>query len=142
MRCLSVVDPRVAVFDAKRERLDEVNDFVTQYLEQLDCPFKAVTQILLAVEEIFVNVASYAYDGVDGEVEIRLSAENGKVTLVFIDGGREYNPLEKPDPDITLSADKRQIGGLGIYMVKKLVDNVSYSYADGKNILTLEKKFE
>ncbi|MBE6827895.1 MAG: serine/threonine protein phosphatase [Ruminococcaceae bacterium] len=125
--------------EAKKENLDEVIGFVDGYLEKSDCPMKAQMQINLAVEEIFVNIASYAYGGKNGTAEITMSGEENEVTITFADSGIPYNPLEKEDPDISLSADVREIGGLGIFLVKKNMDNVSYDYTDGKNILTIKK---
>ena len=100
--------------------------------------------IHICVEEIFVNIAHYAYGGKSGEAVINLDIEqNPKCCRVtFQDRGVPYNPLAKADPDITLSAEERQIGGLGIYMVKQSMDHVEYRYEDGCNILTIEKKIE
>ena len=100
-------------------------------------------QIDIAVEEIFVNIANYAYGDNVGIVMIRskVSAEPYSITITFIDNGVSYDPLSKPDPDVTLSAEDRQIGGLGIYMVKKNMDSIDYQYLDGQNILTLTKRW-
>lgn len=125
---------------AVNESLAAVNGFVDAFLEERDCPIKAQMQIDLSVEEIFVNIANYAYRDEVGQAEVRISEKDGVVTLVFSDGGVPYDPLKKPDPDITLSADERQIGGLGVYLVKKNMDAVSYEYRDKKNVLTLTKK--
>ena len=128
--------------DAKVENLQEVTDFVEANLEKADCPMKTQMQIVVAVEEIFVNIASYAYEGKVGRACVVFEYfENGNyVDITFEDTGIPYNPLEKEDPDITLSAEQRAIGGLGIYMVKKSMDDMRYRYEDGKNILTIEKK--
>ena len=129
------------VVDAKRDKLDEVLAFLTGILEEHDCPPKIQMQLEIAVEELFVNIASYAYGDGTGDAVINVSfPEERLVRIVFIDEGFPYDPLAKEDPDITLSAQERQIGGLGIYMVKKSMDNVQYAYLDGKNILTLTKK--
>ena len=100
--------------------------------------------MLVAVEEIFVNIAHYAYGGNPGEAVIGLDViPNPKsCRIVFRDRGVPYNPLEKTDPDITLSAEEREIGGLGIYMVKQSMDKVEYRYEDGYNILTIEKNID
>ena len=124
---------------AAKERLGEVMAFVDDFLEGCGCPMKAQMQIDLCVEEVFVNIASYAYSGEPGDAEIRISETDGVVTMTFIDSGIHYDPLKKKDPDLTLSAEERQIGGLGIFLVKKNTDSVTYQYKDGKNILTLSK---
>ena len=95
----------------------------------------------LAVEEIFVNIANYAYGDEKGTAEIILSKNNNAVSLTFIDQGTPYDPLAKPDPDTTLGASERQIGGLGIFLVKKVMDETSYEYKDGSNRFTIVKKF-
>ena len=127
---------------AKTENLAQVLAFVDQFLESEGCPMKAQLQIDVAVEEIFVNIASYAYEEGIGETEILISTEQDPpaVAVEFRDRGMEFNPLEKPDPDTTLSAEERQIGGLGIYMVKKSMDEVIYWREDGQNILLIRKK--
>ena len=127
--------------EAKIENLDEVLTFVDGHLEELDCPMKAQMQIDVAVEEVFVNIASYAYAPGVGSATIRLEAtkDPGTVRITFIDRGVPYDPLKKEDPDVTLSAEERAIGGLGIYMVKKAVDDISYVYRDGQNILSISK---
>ena len=128
--------------EAKTEKLDEVLAFVDGELEKLDCPMKVQMQLDVAVEELFVNIASYAYAPGEGMATIRFESEDGGGTaaITFIDEGVPYNPLEKPDPDTTLKAEERQIGGLGIYMVKKSMDETEYKYRDGKNIFTIKKK--
>ena len=125
--------------EAKPENLETVNAFVDAFLQEHDCPMKTQMQIDLCVEEIFVNIAHYAYSGKTGEAEIQISESDGNVTLTFSDAGTPYDPLQKEDPDVTLSAEERQIGGLGIYLVKKNMDAVSYRYENGKNILTIQK---
>ena len=106
--------------EAKVDSLPQVLAFVDEYLESLDCSMKVQMQIDVAVEEIYVNVASYAYAPKTGSVTIRLEAQDSPraVTITIIDSGVPYNPLAKEDPDVTLSAEERKIGGLGIYMVK------------------------
>ena len=126
---------------AKTENLDTVIDFVNRHLEGTDCPMKIQMQIDIAVEEIFVNIANYAYGSGEGPATVRVQtdAEKQMVDITFIDNGVPYDPLAKEDPDVTLSAAERQIGGLGILMVKKSMDDVIYEYRDGHNILTLKK---
>ena len=130
--------------EAKLENLDTVMAFVDEQLEEAECPMKAQMQIDIAVEEIFVNIAHYAYNPTVGDVIIRVVIEKDPlaVVLTFIDEGQPYDPLAKADPDVTLAAEDRQIGGLGIFMVKKTMDNVDYEYNEGRNILTLKKGLE
>lgn len=125
--------------EAKTENLDQVLAFVDEELEKYECGMKTQMQIDIAVEEIFVNIAHYAYNPAVGKATIRIEVTDGTVSLTFIDNGIPYDPLAKEDPDITLSAEERQIGGLGIFMVKKSMDDVKYEYKDGSNILTFSK---
>ena len=120
-------------------RLDEVLSFLEHVLEEADCPPKAQMQIAVAAEEVFVNISQYAYAPGTGTVTVQMALEPAAVTLRFLDGGMPFDPLSKPDPDVTLTAEERQIGGLGIYMTKKVMDEASYEYREGKNILTLTK---
>ena len=128
--------------DASVDNLQQVLAFIDETLEQLECPMKKQMQIDVAVEELFVNISQYAYTSGKGHASVKTSYdENTQIlSITFIDDGIPYNPLEKEDPDITLSADKRQIGGLGIFMVKKSVDDMIYERRDRKNILTIQKK--
>ena len=123
--------------------LDQVLSFADTVLEEMDCPAKVQMQIDIAVEEIFVNIAHYAYPDGEGEAVISIDAdkEAKSVSILFEDQGTPYDPLQNEDPDITLSAEDRPIGGLGIFMVKKSMDDVSYEYKDGKNRLTIKKNF-
>lgn len=122
------------------ENQEAVTAFVDGCLEELNCSPRSQMQLDIAVDELFSNIAYYAYPGRTGEVTVRVEAEPETAVLTFIDAGIPYNPLSKEDPDITLSAQERQIGGLGIYMVKKSMDAMAYAYEDGKNILTIKKK--
>ena len=126
---------------ARVDQLDVVTEFINEELEKQDCSMKAQMQIAIAVEEIFVNIASYAYNPKDGDATIlcEIGGNPLAVTIQFLDNGKPYNPLKKEDPDITLSAEEREIGGLGIFMVKKSMDSIDYQYVDGKNILTIKK---
>ena len=130
------------VLEAVTEHLPAVQDFVSEHLEAADCPMKAQMQIGVAVEEIFVNIASYAYapDKGNATVRVEVSEEPVSVMITFVDHGTPYDPLSKDDPDVTLPAEAREIGGLGIFMTKQLMDDVAYEYKDGRNILTLKKK--
>ena len=127
---------------ASIDLLDEVLAFVDSQLEAVDCPMKTQMQIDIAVEEIFVNIARYAYTPGTGDAVILVDADalNRSVTVEFRDRGIPFNPLAKADPDITLAAEERQIGGLGIYMVKKSMDDVRYVYKDGQNVFMFTKK--
>ena len=131
-------------FDAEVDELARVIDLVNQTLENSGWDDMLLPVVDVAVEEIFVNIASYAYQTLpDAEKFADISIETddeGTATIVFEDAGIEYNPLLKEDPDVTLSAQERQIGGLGIYMVKKSMDHVSYARVDGKNVFTIVKK--
>ena len=126
---------------AKTESLDEVNDFVSEELETYDCPMKVQLQIQLAIEEIFINIASYAYHPVEGEAEVRCEVLEDplRVVIQFLDGGKPYDPLAKEDADTSEEALMERVGGLGILLVKKTMDDVKYAYEGGKNILTIEK---
>ncbi len=129
--------------DAAVENLDTVLAFVDEKLKAVDCPPRIQMQIDVAVEELFVNIANYAYAPGSGSATIRAETFSGprRVSVTLIDSGTPYNPLEKPDPDVTLSAEERQIGGLGIFMVKKSMNEMTYEYRDGKNVLTIVKEF-
>ena len=130
--------------EARIENLDQVMSFVDGILEENDCPMKEMMQIDVAVEEIFVNIAHYAYSPEVGKavVSASLDSEKAIISVSFEDKGVPFNPLAKDDPDVSLSAEDRQIGGLGIFMVKKSMDDVLYERKDGKNILTLVKRIK
>ena len=130
------------VFTAKKETLPEVMAFTEECLESFECPMKSSMAICVAVEEIFINIASYAYPDGDGNATLSFSFDENErlMTLVIKDNGVPFNPLERAEPDITLSADEREIGGLGIFITKKTMDTVSYAYENGENILTMTKK--
>ena len=125
--------------EARTENLEQVIAFIEKNLEAADCPVKAQTQICVAAEEVFVNIASYAYAPGTGDAVISMAVADGTAEIVFRDRGMPFDPLAKPDPDVTLAADQRQIGGLGIYMVKKSMDEVLYRYENGENVLTVRK---
>ncbi len=127
--------------EASAENLAEVQSFVERRLEAADCSPRALMQLGLAIEEVFINIASYAYAPGTGNATIRVEIDRAAklATITFIDSGVPYNPLKKRDPDITLSASERQIGGLGVFLTKKLTDDVRYDRRDGKNILMLIK---
>ena len=126
---------------ATRENLAEIQGFIERELEAAGCPMKAMMQISVAVEEIYVNIAHYAYHPEVGQATVRcaVSRDPLEVTVQFLDSGKPFDPLAKPDADTSLSAEELGIGGLGILMVKKSMDEVDYRYEDGKNILTIHK---
>ena len=130
--------------DATVDNLSRVLAFVDEVLEEQECPMKTQMQIDVAVEELFVNIAHYAYPEGTGSATVCVSTEQEpkSVSITLVDRGIAYNPLAKADPDLSLSADERPIGGLGIYMVKKSMDDIRYEYRDGQNILTIKKLLE
>ena len=133
--------------EAKTDNLEQVLFFVNQYLEECGCSMKAQIQMDVAVEEIFVNIASYAYDtdqsGTEKtrttNIKIEITDDPYSAVVTFVDEGIPYDPLAKEDPDISLPASERPIGGLGIYMVKKSMDDVQYAREEGRNVLTIRK---
>lgn len=126
---------------AKVENIEAVTDFINEQLEELGCPMRYRIQFDVAVDELFGNIARYAYDGKAGEATIRFDHASSPlcVSVTFIDSGSPFDPLQREDPDITLPAEERRIGGLGIFVVKKTMDQMDYRYEDGKNILTIKK---
>ena len=127
--------------DATVENIATVTEFVNAQLEQSGCPAKIQMQMDIAIDELFGNIAHYAYDPDVGPATVRVEVdEEPCVIITFIDNGVPYDPLGKEDPDITLSAEERGIGGLGVYMVKKSMDDISYEYRDGQNILRIKKR--
>ena len=131
------------IFRASTDALSKVLGFVDEMLEKYECPIKIQTGVAVAIEELFVNVARYAYKNGEGDVSLSIGFEEESKTLTFImsDKGVPFDPLARPDPDITLSADEREIGGLGIFITKKTMNTVEYVYENGENILTMTKKF-
>ena len=127
---------------ATDENLGMVLSFINAHLEAAGCNPRKIQEVDMAVEEAFINISHYAYGEDRGSVLVRtaISGDPAEAEIVLQDRGMPFDPLTKKDPDVTLSAEERQIGGLGIYMVKKLMDQVSYAYRDGQNILTMRKK--
>ena len=127
---------------ATEENIEVVTDFVNEQLEALDCPMKAQMQIDIAIDELFGNIAHYAYNPEVGDAIVRVEVVEDPLAVVitFIDQGVPYDPLAKADPNTTLSAEEREIGGLGIFMVKKSMDEIAYEYKDGQNILKIKKR--
>ena len=129
-------------FPAKTDALSDVLGYVEQTLESFECPMKIQMAVCVAIEEVFVNVAHYAYGSGEGDMclGIGFDEESREVTFRMTDKGVPFDPLKKPDPDITLSAEDREIGGLGIFIAKKTMDSISYAYENGENVLTMTKK--
>ena len=129
--------------EARSENVSLVTEFVEEQLECMDCPMKIQMKMGIAIDELFSNIALYAYSSGDGDVTVRVEKqeEPAAVRITFIDRGVPYDPLKKEDPDVTLSAEEREIGGLGIYLVKKTMDDISYEYKDGQNVLSVLKLF-
>ena len=130
-------------FNASMDELDNVLNFIDNEIKGIK-DSKLLTKFNLVVEEIFVNIVSYAYEdnSTNNIVTISIKDNDDKTIITFVDNGKHFNPLIKDDPDISLSVDERPVGGLGIYLVKKMMDNVEYEYKDNKNILTIEKRHD
>ena len=133
-------DAITVIADVKN--LGTVQSFIEERLEEAGCSMKAQIQIGVAVEEIYVNICHYAYKekGGSGDAEVKMLIKDGVAEIVFEDSGIQYDPLANEEPDISLSAEEREIGGLGIFITRKTMDEVTYDYKDGRNILTLKKK--
>ena len=127
---------------ALTDNLDRVLQYVDTALELMGCSMKNQIQIDMAVEELFVNIAHYAYKGTAGDAVILAGPDpkTGILRITFRDWGVPFDPLAKTDPDISLSVEEREIGGLGIFMAKKIMDTMDYKYENGQNILTMTKK--
>ena len=127
--------------NATIDNIQTVTDFVDAQLEALDCPIKAQMQIDIAIDELFGNIAHYAYNPEVGSATVRVEVaeEPLSVIITFIDNGVPFDPLATEDPDVTLSVEERGVGGLGVYMVKKSMDEITYAYKNGQNILTIKK---
>ena len=128
---------------AQEEKLTEVLAFVTESLSLLSCPKKELMQIKMVLEELFINIASYAYDEKGGKatVSLALYPEENKACITLMDSGKPFNPLEHDGPDTGLALEDMPIGGLGIFYSRQKVDDMSYTYKDGRNILSLTKTF-
>ncbi len=126
------------------ENVSVVTDFVDSELEERNCPKTARCQIDIAIDEIFSNIANYAYNPKQGDAIVRVEVTDDplEVIITFTDKGKPYNPLLKEDPDVSLSAEDREIGGLGVFIVKESMDEIDYHYEDGKNVLKIRKNIE
>ena len=136
----SMGEEQVLRIPAELERMDEVLDFASSLIDAHGTTPLVRTQLRMAMEELYVNIAHYAYPEGGGWAEIRGSIKDGVATFRLIDGGIPFDPLAKSDPDVTLPGEEREIGGLGIYMVKSTMDEVTYEYRDGCNQLTIRKR--
>lgn len=127
--------------DATVENIGRVTDFVNEHLEEIGCPIRTQMQIDIAIDELFGNIAHYAYHPETGPATVRVEVQQNPpaVVITFMDHGVPYDPLANAEPDTTLSAEEREIGGLGIYLVKKSMDDVRYEYRNGQNILRIVK---
>lgn len=126
---------------AKTDELDKLMALLEAQLETVKCPMRAMMQIQVAAEEAFVNVAHYAYDSGEGSVNVYLDVRAHYASLTLEDSGKPYNPLARKEPDITIKAEDRPIGGLGVHLIRKNMDEVNYAYRDRKNLLTMTKRF-
>lgn len=121
-----------------------VTEFVNKELEALKCPVRAQMQIDIAIDELFGNIAQYAYDPLTGPATVRVEVDDEPMAVIitFIDHGKPYDPLAGKDPDITLNAEDRKVGGLGVFLVKKTMDEITYEYKNGQNILRIRKNMQ
>ena len=129
---------------ARIEMITPLTDDINAELEKLDCPLKAQNQIDVAIDEVFANIASYAYEGREGDATVRMEYDEASETvfLTFIDEGMPYDPSKTAEPDITLSAEERDVGGLGVFIVRKIMDDLKYRYEDNRNILEISKSLK
>ena len=123
------------------ENVEKVTNFVNEELEKIKCPPKAKAEIDIAIDELFSNIANYAYNPEIGKATVKFEVQDNPqaVIITFMDNGKPVDPLLKADPNIKLAAEERDIGGLGIFMVKKSMDSVEYEYKDNHNILKIKK---
>jgi anti-sigma regulatory factor (Ser/Thr protein kinase) len=136
----TIVFDRELKLSASVGELDRLQSWVDEILEEKNGTVKACHQVSTVVEELFVNIARYAYSGTDGEALIRLAVQGPVLIIQFEDSGIAFNPLEHPLPDTAAGLEDRKIGGLGIYMTRKWMDEVTYDRIDGKNRVTIYKK--
>ena len=127
--------------EATIENITKVTDFVNGHLEQYNCPLKAQMQIDVAIDELFSNIARYAYDPKTGPATVQVEGQKDPKAgiITFIAHGKPYDPLSREDPDLNLPLEERKEGGLGVFLVKKVMDDVGYEYRDGRNILRIRK---
>ena len=128
--------------EAKIENIPRVTAFIDEQLEALDCPMKAQMQIDVAIDELFGNISHYAYAPGSGEATVGFDFDETArtVSVIFSDRGIPFDPLGRSDPNVNAPAQERDIGGLGIFLVKKTMDSLEYRFENGKNVLTIKKK--
>ena len=128
-------------FPASLEYIEPATDFMNDILESAGCPMRTRMKLDIALDELMSNVAQYAYAPGTGDVTVSVEVveEPKRAVVTLTDSGVPYDPLQKEDPDVTLSAEERGIGGLGIYIVKQSMDGMTYEYRDGQNVLTIVK---
>lgn len=127
-------------FEAQAEHIPAITEFVTEHAEQAGLNPKILMQLDLVVEEVVVNICNYAYEEPGGDIVVRVCSDDKKFVLEFEDGGRAFDPLAVGDPDLTSELEERDIGGLGIFFIKRLTDEVSYRRVNNRNILALSIK--
>ena len=129
--------------EASLQNVLTITEFINEELENAGCPLKARLQIDIAIDEIVSNIAKYAYEDSSGKIRVTIDLFSSPpgAEITFTDSGVPFDPMAVKDPDVTLSSADRDIGGLGIFMVKKTMDEVIYEYKDGCNILTVRKEF-
>lgn len=132
---------KAITLDATVDNLNTVTDFVNSELERIGCPMKPMMQIDVVIDELFSNIAHYAYHPDVGPATVTVDVKDDPVSVIitFMDNGKPFDPLKSSDPDTSLSAEDRKIGGLGIFLVKKTMDSVNYEFKNGQNILTIKK---
>lgn len=127
--------------EARSENLYTLLDSLEEALKAVGCPQETVLAVAISAEEIFTNIVSYAYPGGTGMVTAELYTEDGRAKIRFTDAGTPFNPLTEKKPDLGAAAEEREPGGLGIYLVRAMMDQVEYSREDGRNHLTMIKNW-
>ena len=121
--------------------ITRLHDILLEFGRTRSIPESVVSSLNLALEEIIINIMSYGHpDTQEHDILFRVRLEGGELIAEVEDDGIPFNPLDAPNPDVTLPIDDRPIGGLGIHLTKKMVDGIAYSQRDGKNVLRLRKK--
>lgn len=131
---------KTSSFEAQAEHIPAITEFITEYAEQAGLNPKTLMQLELVVEEVVVNICNYAYEAPGGDIVVRLNSDDTKFFIEFEDGGKAFDPLAVGDPDLTAELEERDIGGLGIFFIKRLTEDVSYRRVDNRNILALSIK--
>lgn len=127
--------------DGTRENVEIVTEFIVNNLRESQIDRKIIAQISVAIDELYSNIAQYAYGDQIGKVTVLVEVSNGSIAITFADSGKQFNPLDVDNPDITLDADERGIGGLGIFIVRQTMDDIIYAYENGMNVLKITKSF-